>query len=85
MELLQLEYFLRVARSGNVSQTAAEINVAQSSVSRSIARLEESLGFPLFERVGRKIVLNEYAAVKAQNGIHSAERRSRRPSARWWR
>ena len=54
MELLQLEYFLRVARSGNVSQTAAEINVAQSSVSRSIARLEESLGFPLFERVGRK-------------------------------
>lgn len=60
MELLQLEYFLRVARSGNVSQTAAEINVAQSSVSRSIARLEESLGFPLFERVGRKIVLNEY-------------------------
>lgn len=60
MELLQLEYFLKVARSGNVSQTAAEINVAQSSVSRSIARLEESLGFPLFERVGRKIVLNEY-------------------------
>lgn len=60
MELLQLEYFLKVARVGNMSAAAEEMNVAQSSVSRSIARLEDSLGFPLFERSGRNIALNEY-------------------------
>ncbi len=60
MELLQLEYFLKVARVGNMSAAAEEMNVAQSSVSRSIARLEDSLGFPLFERSGRNIMLNEY-------------------------
>lgn len=66
MELLQLEYFLKVARTGNMSAAAEEMNVAQSSVSRSIARLESSLGFPLFERSGRRIILNEYGKLYYQ-------------------
>lgn len=60
MELLQLEYFLAVARLGNMTTAATSLNVAQSSVSRSIARLEADLGVPLFERNGRGIVLNDY-------------------------
>lgn len=60
MQLLQLEYFLKVARCGNVNAAAKEMNVSASSVSRCIARLEDSLGFPLFDRVGRNIVLNQY-------------------------
>lgn len=66
MELLQLEYFLKVVRTGNMSAAAEELNVAQSSVSRSIARLEDSLGFPLFERSGRRIILNEYGRIYYQ-------------------
>lgn len=66
MELLQLEYFLKVARTGNMSAAAEELNVAQSSVSRSIARLEDSLGFPLFERSGRRIILNRYGEMYYQ-------------------
>lgn len=58
--MLQLEYFLAVSRMGNMTSAAASLNVAQSSVSRSIARLEETLGVPLFERSGRGIVLNDY-------------------------
>lgn len=60
MDLLQLEYFLAVARLGNMTSAATSLNVAQSSVSRSIARLEADLGVPLFERSGRGIALNDY-------------------------
>jgi len=62
MELLQLEYFLAVARLGNMTAAAEKLNVAQSSVSRSIARLERDLGVALFERSGRNIHLNKYGS-----------------------
>lgn len=60
MDTLQLEYFLEVARMGNMTSAAATLNTSQSSVSRSIARLEETLGVPLFERHGRGMELNNY-------------------------
>lgn len=63
MELLQLEYFVKVVRMGSMSAAAEAMNVAESSVSRSISRLENSLGFPLFERVGRRLVLNEQGRI----------------------
>lgn len=60
MDLLQIEYFLAVARTENMTAAANSLHVAQSSVSRCISRLEESLGVPLFERNGRGIVLSDY-------------------------
>ena len=60
MDFLQLEYFLEVARIGNMTAAANALHVAQSSVSRSIARLEHNLGVPLFERSGRGIYLNDF-------------------------
>jgi len=60
MELLQLEYFKAVAESGHVTETAQRWNVTQSSVSRTIQRLEEDLGTPLFDRVGRSVRLNDF-------------------------
>jgi DNA-binding transcriptional LysR family regulator len=35
MDMLQLEYFLEVARKGNMTSAANTLHVAQSSVSRS--------------------------------------------------
>jgi len=60
MELLQLEYFKAVADSGHVTETAQRLNVTQSSVSRTIQRLEEDLGAKLFDRVGRSLRLNDF-------------------------
>ncbi len=60
MELLQLEYFKAVAASGHVTETARRLNVTQSSVSRTLGRLEEDLGARLFDRVGRTLQLNEF-------------------------
>ncbi|MBG9944043.1 LysR family transcriptional regulator [Brevibacillus formosus] len=62
MELLQLQYFLTVARMEHVTEAARSLHVTQSSLSKTIQRLEEDLGVPLFDRTGRKLRLNEYGS-----------------------
>lgn len=60
MELQQLKYFLEVANSQHVSQSAKKLHIAQPALSQSIHRLEKELGVSLFEPKGRNIVLTEY-------------------------
>ncbi|GAB1530255.1 MULTISPECIES: LysR family transcriptional regulator [Brevibacillus] len=62
MELLQLQYFLTVARMEHVTEAARSLHVTQSSLSKTIQRLEEDLGVPLFDRTGRKLRLNEFGS-----------------------
>ncbi|MDQ0090455.1 DNA-binding transcriptional LysR family regulator [Paenibacillus anaericanus] len=62
MELLQLQYFLAVARLEHVTEAARSLHVTQSSLSKTIQRLEEDLGVPLFDRTGRKLRLNEFGS-----------------------
>lgn len=70
MELLQLRYFLTLARMEHVTEAAQSLHVTQSSLSKTIQRLEEDLGVPLFNRIGRKLRLNEYG----KRFLHRAER-----------
>ncbi|WP_336078437.1 LysR family transcriptional regulator [Paenibacillus sp. 203] len=70
MELLQLQYFLTVARLEHVTEAARSLHVTQSSLSKTIQRLEEDLGVPLFDRTGRKLRLNEFGS----KFLHRAER-----------
>lgn len=60
MELLQLHYFRTVAAYEHMTQAAAALHIAQPSLSKTIARLENDLGVALFDRVGRQIRLNLY-------------------------
>lgn len=62
MELLQLQYFVAVARLEHVTEAARSLHVTQSSLSKTIQRLEEDLGVPLFDRIGRKLRLNEFGS-----------------------
>lgn len=50
MELKQIEAFRAVARHGGFSRAARALDVSQPSLTRSVARLESSLGFELFLR-----------------------------------
>ena len=57
MTLNQLRAFLSAARTGSFTAAAAELSVAQASVSELIRRLEDELGLPLFGRGGRRLVM----------------------------
>lgn len=59
MRLVQLQYFLDVAGTQNMSHSAKNLHVAQPSLSRSIRELESELNTPLFTRNGRSLALNE--------------------------
>lgn len=50
METHQLRYFLAVAQTGSFTQAARQSNVSQPSLSIQVAKLEDELGGPLFER-----------------------------------
>ncbi|MGJ7919279.1 LysR family transcriptional regulator [Neobacillus sp. LXY-4] len=60
LEWQQLEYFKTVAELEHFHQAAEILNISQSALSRSISKLEKSLGLPLFDRNGRGVVLNRY-------------------------
>ncbi|MEH7502175.1 LysR family transcriptional regulator [Neobacillus drentensis] len=60
MELLQLKYFQTVAGLEHMTKAAEELQIAQPSLSKTISRLEEDLGVPLFDRKNRQLRLNEY-------------------------
>ena len=60
MELTQLYYFYRVAKLEHISNAAKEINIAQPALTKSIHKLEEELGVPLFDHIGRNIKLTEW-------------------------
>lgn len=60
MELLQLYYFERIAKYQSYTRAAEELHVSQPSLSSCIIRLEAELGAKLFDRKGRKIMLNSY-------------------------
>jgi DNA-binding transcriptional LysR family regulator len=59
MTLQQLTYFLAAARHGTFSAAAAELHMAQPSLSEQVRRLEAELGVPLFARAGRGLELTE--------------------------
>ncbi|NRD77057.1 LysR family transcriptional regulator [Bacillus sp. BRMEA1] len=60
MEWQQFEYFQTLARMQHVTHAAEALSISQSALSRSIARFEDEIGVPLFERQGRSIRLNKY-------------------------
>ena len=57
MELRQIRYFIEVAKKEHVTEAANSLHVAQSAVSRQIAKLEEELEVDLFIREGRNVRL----------------------------
>ena len=63
MDWHQLKYFQTLASINNFTKTADELSLSQSALSRSISRLEEELGVPLFERKSRGVALNRYGEI----------------------
>lgn len=59
MEVKQLITFKLAAENLNFTQTAKLLNFAQSTVTAQIKALEDEIGKPLFERLGKRLILTE--------------------------
>lgn len=80
--LATLPAFRAVARLATVRAAADELHLTHSAVSQQIRQLEEQLGFELFERRGRRVVINaagtallraiEPALAQIDDGVRSA-------------
>lgn len=57
--LRQMEIFLEVALVGHLTKVAERMGLSQSAVSMSIKELESIIGYKLFDRINKKLVLNE--------------------------
>lgn len=67
MDWHQLKYFQTLANIGNFTRASVELALSQPALSRSISRLEEEIGVPLFERKSRGVILNKYGEIFLQH------------------
>jgi DNA-binding transcriptional LysR family regulator len=78
MELRHLRYFLVVAEEGQFTRAAARLAMQQPPLSQQIRLLEEEMGFELFERLPRGVVLTDAGKAFAEDaqrildGLHQA-------------
>jgi LysR family transcriptional regulator, low CO2-responsive transcriptional regulator len=57
--LRQLRIFEAVARNNSISRAATELHLTQPAVSMQMKQLEEQVGLPLLEQIGKKLFLTE--------------------------
>jgi DNA-binding transcriptional LysR family regulator len=62
MTLVQLKHLIELATNGSFSQSAIKLHLTQPALSRSIKALEDELGHPLFDRIGRKNELTAFGS-----------------------
>lgn len=59
MTLRQLAVFVAVAQEGTVTRASDAVRLTQSAASMALADLEDALGAPLFDRLGKRLQLND--------------------------
>ena len=59
MDIRLLEYFLAVAKYGNITRASEQLHVTQPTISRQLMELEEIVGSPLLIRGKRQVTLTE--------------------------
>jgi len=69
MELEQLRQLEAIEREGTMSAAAQVLHLSQPALSRSLGRLERELGQSRFDRVVRRLILNEYAKIIIESTI----------------
>lgn len=62
MNLIHLRYFVELAHTHHYTRAAQNLCITQPSLSHAIAKLEEELGVPLFEKTGKNTVLTAFGA-----------------------
>jgi molybdate transport repressor ModE-like protein len=77
MDLLLMRSLLAVAEHGAITDAAAALGISQSALSRRMDQLEEALGAPLLERVGRGVALTAIGQLAIEEGKQLVQRYDR--------
>ncbi|WP_020497907.1 LysR family transcriptional regulator [Sciscionella marina] len=78
LSMHRLRLLRELARRETLTATATALHYTTSAVSQQLQQLEREVGLPLFERIGRKVVLTELGQLLAQHAeeILGAEERA---------
>jgi LysR family cyn operon transcriptional activator len=71
MELRQIKYFLKAKELLNFTEAAKMLNISQSTLSQQIKQLETELDVPLFNRIGKRIILTEAGEMFSKYALQS--------------
>jgi len=74
--LRQIHIFMAIYQQGSTTQAAKTLSLSQSAISTALSELEAQLNTPLFDRVGRRLLINnagKLLASKAQNLLDQAQ------------
>jgi DNA-binding transcriptional LysR family regulator len=71
--LRQLEVFAEVLKSGSTTQASQMLSLSQSAVSAALTDLEGQLGVQLFDRVGKRLVVNEHGRLLYPRALATLE------------
>ena len=62
MKIRQIEYFLEVEKTLNITKAAQNMYVSQTAITKQLQLLEDELGFALFSRENKRMQLTEGGA-----------------------
>lgn len=74
--LRQLEVFAEVLKSGSTTQASQRLALSQSAVSAALTDLEGQLSVQLFDRVGKRLVVNEHGRLLYPRALAALEQAS---------
>lgn len=80
LTLRQLQIFVAIAQSGSTTAAGERISLSQSATSAAIAELERTINLQLFDRIGKRLQLNDHGramlpqAMAILNGVESLEK-----------
>ena len=66
MDIQKLKYFHTTAQLEHITRSAEILHISQPSLTQAIHSLEDELGVPLFQRLGRKVILTEFGVYLKQ-------------------
>jgi LysR family transcriptional regulator, transcription activator of glutamate synthase operon len=63
VEVRELEWFVTLAQTENVTNAAVQLHISQPTLSRALARIERRVGVKLFDRHQNRLRLNKYGEI----------------------
>ncbi|MGE7694280.1 LysR family transcriptional regulator [Lysinibacillus sp. NPDC094177] len=68
LEIRHLHYFMAVCEELHFTKAAEKLGISQPTLSQQIRVLEDEVGMPLFDRIGKKIILTEAGSLLLRYG-----------------